>query len=149
MTSLVWHEEFHPKKPLALRQQLRLAAEVLAAYARLRPSLAREGLPAALSAARTASVSASEGYVDEMAERRYVGYRLGNVVQRVLKFVPDARCLMRSLVLVRILARRGIPSTLVIGVAPAPHFRAHAWVEVDGLAVLPAYESDYSRLSEL
>jgi hypothetical protein len=69
---------------------------------------------------------------------------------RVLERLPsDSRCLTRSLVVTRVLARRGIGASLVIGVAPAPNFAAHAWVELDGVPLLPALESTYSRLVEL
>ena len=59
----------------------------------------------------------------------------------------DSRCLIRSLVLVRVLARRAIPSMLVIGVRKNPGFKAHAWVEHEGKAILAA--GDYTRLTEL
>jgi hypothetical protein len=43
-------------------------------------------------------------------------------------------CLQRSVVLVRLLRRRGVSAGLVIGYRPLP-FMAHAWVEVDGHTV--------------
>jgi hypothetical protein len=61
----------------------------------------------------------------------------------------DTRCLTRSLVLSRLLARRAIPSTLVIGVRSEPSFLAHAWVEHGGSAVLPTNRDVYQRLAEL
>ena len=74
--------------------------------------------------------------------------RLGKVVGRTLGVLPtDSRCLIQSLVLVRILARRAIPSKLVIGVRRSSEFQAHAWVEHEGQAILPAGE--YTRLTEL
>jgi hypothetical protein len=57
--------------------------------------------------------------------------------------------LTRSLVLTRLLARRGIPSTLVIGVRSQPSFVAHAWVEYRGSALLPAERGTFQRLVEL
>ncbi len=54
---------------------------------------------------------------------------------------------MRSLVLTAMLARRGIPSSVVIGVRPEPEFAAHAWVESDGAAVLPP--GRYGRVVEV
>jgi len=58
------------------------------------------------------------------------GIKLGRAVVRTLALAPtDTRCLVRSVVLSALLARRSIPSTLVVGVKTDPHFRAHAWVE--------------------
>jgi hypothetical protein len=74
--------------------------------------------------------------------------RLGRAVQRTLRLLPtDSRCLIRSLVLTRLLARRSIPNTLVIGVRKTGEFEAHAWIEHGGQPILPAGE--YTRLTEL
>jgi transglutaminase superfamily protein len=63
---------------------------------------------------------------------------LGRAVARVLAYAPRrSRCLVQSLVLTRMLARRGIESSLVIGVAPGDEFAAHAWVETAGIPLLP------------
>ena len=61
------------------------------------------------------------------------------MVGAVLEWLPfDSRCLIRSLVLVRILSRRSIDdATLVIGASVEGGFAAHAWVEHDGEPVLP------------
>jgi hypothetical protein len=84
------------------------------------------------------------------AERHGAASRLGYVVSSVLRLLPtDSRCLMRSLVLTRLLARRGVPSTLIIGVSAAPEFAAHAWVEHAGRPLLPSYGPMFSRLVEL
>lgn len=56
---------------------------------------------------------------------------------------------MQSLVLMRLLARRDRPATLVIGVSSAGTFTAHAWVERDGVPLLPAGEDEFGRLAEL
>lgn len=40
-------------------------------------------------------------------------------------------CLQRSVVLVKMLRRNGIPAHMVIGAQKLP-FKAHAWVEVEG-----------------
>ena len=75
---------------------------------------------------------------------------LGVAVARTLAFVPgDTRCLARSLVLGTLLARRGIPATLVIGAHAAPSFRAHAWVEHAGQPVLSPGDGTFGRLVEL
>lgn len=76
--------------------------------------------------------------------------RLGRAVARTLALVPgDTRCLVRSLVLTRILARRGIPAKLVIGARAAPDFLAHAWVEYAGDPVLSPGDGSFGRLVEL
>lgn len=74
--------------------------------------------------------------------------RLGRVVGRTLRLLPtDSRCLVQSLVLTRMLARRSIPNVLVIGVRANPTFEAHAWVEHEGRPILPTGE--FTRLLEL
>jgi hypothetical protein len=74
--------------------------------------------------------------------------RLARVVTREVGLLPDGKCLLRSIVLVALLARRGRAATLVLGVRPGETFAAHAWVEVDGEAVLPT-EDGFLRLTEL
>lgn len=51
------------------------------------------------------------------------------------------RCLQRSVVTARILARYGVKSEVVIGYRPAPFF-SHAWVEVNGRVAndLPGFQ---------
>ncbi|WP_396126663.1 lasso peptide biosynthesis B2 protein [Acidicapsa ligni] len=47
-------------------------------------------------------------------------------------FYPrEALCLQRSVVLVKMLRKRGLPAKMIIGAQQLP-FRAHAWVEVSG-----------------
>jgi hypothetical protein len=80
----------------------------------------------------------------------YDARRLGRAVARMLSYLPgDTRCLVRSLVLTRLLARRGMQATLVIGVRAEPEFAAHAWVEHDSQPVLDPGEESYGRLVEL
>jgi hypothetical protein len=82
------------------------------------------------------------------AEARETSERLGFVVGRVLALLPtDKRCLISSLVLVRLLSRRGIEGRLVIGASTDKDFAAHAWVEHEGQEVLPA--GGYAKLVEL
>src|SRR5688572_29814278 len=50
-------------------------------------------------------------------------------------FYPGrARCLEQSLALYVLLRRRAVPAQLRLGVQPYP-FTAHAWVELDGVAL--------------
>jgi hypothetical protein len=55
---------------------------------------------------------------------------------------------MRALVLTALLARRGIDSSLVIAVQTEP-FGGHAWVERQGVPLLPAAGPPFLRIVEL
>jgi Transglutaminase-like superfamily len=126
-------------------RKLALAAEILLGYARVRRAFRRGSLPAVAAAMR--------GSADRprmTPESAYVsGLRLGGAVTRVLRALPsDPRCLTASLVLTALLARRGIPATLVIAVRPDP-FAAHAWVEHRGKPLLPPAPAPFERLLEV
>jgi hypothetical protein len=134
----------HRERIPAIRK-FRLSAEILVAYARARRALRRRSLPAAAAAMRRSSDQGSCP-----CENAYgTGLRLGRVVTRVLGVLPrDPRCLSTSLVLTALLARRGIPATLVIGVRPDP-FAAHAWVEHRGRPLLAPATAPFERLLEV
>jgi hypothetical protein len=129
-------------------QKGRLAFEILCAYGRVRWLLRRETLPALVAALRArtwprAAVVTTAAGVE--------GLRLGRAVVRTITPLPSgSRCLTRSLVLLSILASRGVHGELVIAVQPLtePTFDAHAWVEVDGRPLL-APAPDYGRLLTL
>jgi hypothetical protein len=131
--------------PLPLTRKAALAAEILLCFARARLALRRGDLPgtlALLRAPRGGRAGDGDGHVTALA--------LGRPVARTLSVLPaDSRCLMTSLVLVALLARRGISSRLVIGVLSGSEFGAHAWVEIDGRAVLPPGDGAFERLVEL
>jgi Transglutaminase-like superfamily len=55
-------------------------------------------------------------------------------------YLKPIYCLQRSLVLTRLLRRRGVAADLVIGCRPLP-FQSHAWVEVAGEAVGDPYDN--------
>jgi hypothetical protein len=136
---------------LARRQRLpagskfALSAEIVVAYARARLALRRESLPAAAAAMRRAPDEAGPDRDDAYETAQ----RLARAVTRALGVLPrDPRCLTRSLVLTALLARRGIPATLVIGVRPDP-FAAHAWVEHRGRPLLPPATPPFERLVEV
>ena len=130
---------------LSLPRRIALSSEILRIYARMRWLLLRRGLKPTVAALRSTG-AAPDGCDRNIALVR--GHRLGHATIRVLRVLPtDGRCLMRSLVLTGLLARRGLPTSLVIGVDPGPDFAAHAWVEYDGVALLQA--GDYHRLLEL
>lgn len=125
-----------------------LALEVLGVYLRVRWLLLRRGTAPSVSILRRGLGERPSGDADPVRVRK--GLRLARPVVRVLRVLPtDGRCLMRSLVLTGMLARRGVYATIVIGVRPDPSFGAHAWVEVDGQPVLATGEPEYHRLTEL
>jgi hypothetical protein len=53
-----------------------------------------------------------------------------------------------ALVLTRMLARRGIATTFVLGVRAQPQFAAHAWIELGGVALLPT-SGEFQPLREV
>lgn len=124
----------------------RLAVEILAAYAQSRRALRRAPIAPVVAGLRSRSPAAAAPIPDSLYEAR----RLGRAVTRLLAHVPgDTRCLVRSLVLTRLLASRGIEAKLVIGARTAPEFLAHAWVEHDGEPVLDPGDDSFGRLVEL
>jgi hypothetical protein len=138
-----------PLGPLSPVGKVSLAAEILAAYASVRLALWRTDLPRTIEAARSLSGSHGGRKADTRKEQ-LLGARLGRAVVRTLRLLPtDSRCLMRSLVLTKLLARRGVDSALVIGVSLEPEFAAHAWVEREEVPLLPTDRSQYARLVRL
>lgn len=78
--------------------------------------------------------------------------RLAWSVRRTSRIVPMATCLTRALALQAILARRGVPVELVLGVSrsASKEFLAHAWLEMDGQIIIGGSErkiGSYSRLA--
>lgn len=127
---------------LTRAERLRLTAEILNSYVLVRWWLLRSDLPSTLAAVRRPAPVASELPLSSLI-------RLGRGVQRALEILPlDSRCLIRSLVLTRILARRGVASTVVLAAKRHPGFAAHAWVEHAGVALLPS-GSGFQRLTEM
>jgi hypothetical protein len=128
-------------EPLPLAKKAALVAEVVGAYAYVRWHLWRREFPDALRSIRAVDGVRQDGIGDD---------RLARGVRRTLRLLPgDTRCLAQSLVLTRLLARRGRLSRLVIGVAPGAAFGAHAWVERDDVPLLPSHGRQFERLAEL
>lgn len=130
---------------MSTRNQLRLILEILAAYGPLMRLVRRNDLPVMLATARS-----PRGRLAPVAraDAHACAVQLGAIVQRVTERLPtDSRCLVQSLVLLRLLARRSIEAAIVLGVDVNGGFAAHAWVEHDGQAVLPA--GAFGRLVEL
>jgi Transglutaminase-like superfamily len=140
---------------LSLSDKARLAIEIMATYARVMWLLRRDELPGTIARLRASPHGGgtappygnSPPFGDSLADAR----RLGRAVVRTLAPLPrGSHCLTRSLVLLSLLARRGMAVDLVIAVQPSadPSFDAHAWVEVDGSPLL-APALDYGRLVTL
>jgi hypothetical protein len=131
---------------MAALEKARLAAEILLTYARARWLLRRGGLPGAVESLRQGpSPRGDGGALDESAIWRYA-----HAVAKVLRPLPtDSRCLVRSLVLLAVLARRRTQTVLVLGVQAEPRFAAHCWVEHRGVPVLAPGPAGQGRLLEL
>jgi hypothetical protein len=133
--------------PLRQRTKVKLAGEILVTYARARWWLRTRTLPEALDLLRGAPLARA---TPAGAPLLQLEDRLAHSVVRTLSALPsDSRCLVRSLVLSSVLARRGIASTLVIAVNSEPSFAAHAWVERDGVALLPPGNDGFKRILEI
>jgi Transglutaminase-like superfamily len=128
-------------------ERIRLISEIAVAYLRTRRALARAPIVTAVESLRAqTSCSPACASGDPLIQARH----LGSAVARTLALLPgDTRCLAQSLVLTRLLARRGIPATLVIGARTTPSFAAHAWVEHAGRPVLPPGDGSFGRIVEL
>jgi hypothetical protein len=130
---------------LGAADRLRLAAEIVSTYVRVRTAMRGKDVRTVLSTLRERPRRAPEFAGLPVIQ----GVRLGRAVTRTLTGLPaDSRCLTQAMVLTSLLARRGIDNRLVIGVRPGDRFGAHAWVEVNGNPVLPRGE-EFPRLVEL
>jgi hypothetical protein len=113
-------------------QRLRLAAEILRAYVLVRRLLRRRTLPETVAALRGGT-----GVAPPNAASLALGRHLAWATVRTITLLPaDSRCLMQSLVLTRVMARRALSSELILSAAPGPEFEAHAWVEHAGEPLL-------------
>ena len=118
-----------------------LVAEILMTYVIVRWQVRRHDLPAAVAALRA-------GRRVTVVDRD--PRRLATFVERVVVHIPgDSRCLMRSLVVLAMLARRGLDARLVLAARPTPEFAAHAWVERHGDPLLPTRGFGDARMAEL
>ena len=126
--------------------RIRLVAEILGTYVTVRRLLRRRTLPETVTVLRGGVSDAAEGDAASLE----IGRHLASATVRTITLVPaDSRCLMRSLVLTRMMARRGLGSTFVLSVAPAPTFEAHAWVEHAGRALLEPGRAQHRPLLRL
>ena len=137
------HVERLLRKRMPADLRLRVAFEIVGTYVRVRWRLLRADVTAVVNSLRGDAIDAHSAY-----DAYRIGRRLGQPVRRTLDPLPwDSRCLMRSLVLLRMLARRGVVCQLVIGVRPGEKFEAHAWIEHEGHPLLPTL--GYERLTVL
>jgi hypothetical protein len=126
-----------------LRNRLLLALEVVAAYVYVRMTMRGPDIRQTLARLREGASTATP---DDMK----VALRLARAVDRTLAFIPRrSRCLVKSLVLTKLLARRGIDSSLLIAVAPGPQLEAHAWLEAADFTLLQPATSAHDLLVRL
>jgi hypothetical protein len=134
---------------LTLGDRLSLALEVAVTYFRVRRQMRQGDAERAVAVLRARAAASRASFDAESSSGFLAGWRLSRAVRKVLTRIPgDSRCLFKSLTLMCMLERRGIQQLVVIAVRPRP-FAAHAWVEVDGHAVLPDADPGYERLMEL
>lgn len=127
-----------------------LASEIFVVYARVRLRMRHGDIREVVASIRGQAASGPAPTEPGSAETWLMATRLANAVTKTLTVLrTDARCLSQSLVLLWLLARRGIPSTLVVGVRAAPEFEAHAWIEHAGKALLSPGDFSDGRLVEL
>lgn len=132
-----------PPRRLAPPGELRLRAEITWTTIRVRRLLRRNDLSAALDHCRNAAAAS------EPVPARDEVVRVARAVRRTLGALPgDSRGVIASLVLIAVLARRGVASSLVVG-RPRNGYGAHAWVEVGGLPALPAAKDKFAHLVAL
>jgi len=156
-------------------EALRFSLEAWPLLARARWALWREPFPAFHAAwnqkiedERSAATSTSIAFAisanippDEMGEpdvkARREAWECAHAVSRAARLVPRASCLTQALALQRLLARRGLESSLFLGVDRAGkpsrtarpralRFEAHAWVEWRGRILIGG---DISRWTPL
>jgi hypothetical protein len=132
-------------RPAAV-DRLLLAGEILATYATVRRLLRRRTLPETVAALRMGAGNAASPAASPNDARH-----LASATARTIRLLPtDSRCLMRSLVLIRVMARRGLGSTLVVSAPPpGPGFEAHAWIEHGGVPLLPPEGPGHQQLVRL
>jgi hypothetical protein len=132
-----------------LVRRARLVVEIVVEYLTVRRAVRRGPLNVVVAGLRGRS-GPSFGHGDADDDRLGEARDLSNAVQRTLVLLPgDTRCLMQSLVLTAVLARRGIAAKLVIGARTTPSFLAHAWVECAGQPVLYGGDGMFKTLVEL
>jgi hypothetical protein len=118
---------------VGVRARIAFIAEVLGTYAHVRRLLAGHGITEVVGRLRDGTPDRLDHETAcRLAERLY------RPVRRTLRPLPfDTRCLMRSLVLLAMLARRGAHCQLVLAAEARQGFAAHAWISHAGRPILP------------
>jgi hypothetical protein len=133
-----------PRRRLTTLERASLATEIVITYVVVRWQIRRRDLPTAVAVLRTRRPRARPRPLD--GDDR----RLAAIAERVLARLPgDSRCLTRSLVVLTMLARRGIEVRLILAARPTPSFAAHAWIEREGHPLLPTRGFGDARMTEL
>jgi hypothetical protein len=136
-------------RSLPVVTKLWLAAEILFSYGEVRWAMHGNELPQAVQRLR----QPVRGWLrTALPDGAGEGRRLGRAVTRTLQLLPaNTMCLMQSLVLLRMLVRRGVPTSLVIAVLPTGglDLTAHAWIEHTGQPLLNPGGDDFQRLATL
>ena len=131
------------ERRLGLARRAVLAGEIVATYGNVRRLLRRHTLLETVQALRGNGPLTAP--VDDQ-----LGRHLAWATVRTISVLPlDSRCLMRSLVLMGILAHRGMPATFVLSAASGPQFEAHAWVEYAGNPLLVPADATHQDLVRL
>jgi hypothetical protein len=135
---------------LSVAGKLGLAVEIASLYAQVRARVGHQELEQVVAWLRRARGRRSGQLRNGLIHRR----RLAAAVARTLDVLPvaDSSCLMRSLVLLGILARRDLATTLVIAVREPTRtvpVDAHAWIEHAGEPLLWPGDDTYWRVVTL
>ena len=135
---------------MSLAKRAALTGEIIGTYRRARRLHGPSILPRRWRRSGRKPAPPAKQITADPGARLFAAVRIGRAVILVLGRLPaDRRCLIRSLVVSSMLARRQIPARLVLGVRPDADdpFLAHAWVEHAGVPVIP--HEGYSRLHDL
>jgi hypothetical protein len=110
---------------LPVSAKLRLAVRIWRSFLIVRWEMRRHPLP---------ELVAKLGTPLCLTQARHAPHRLSKAVHRCLRIRwLQSTCLIRSLVLYRLLREQGAPAELVIGLpVGATTHEAHAWVELNG-----------------
>jgi hypothetical protein len=131
-------------------QKVALASEILVVYVRVLLHIRRGDIREVVASIRSRTACRTTSFKAESPEAWLTAARLASAVTRMLTALPsETQCLPESLVLLWLLSRRGIPSTLVIGAQTSPGFEAHAWIEHAGRPLLSPGSFSNGRLVEI
>lgn len=128
---------------LSRSRRVALALEVLRAYATVRVVVRRGPITQTVATLRRTN---TPDRPDDPALGRHLAWA---TVKTISLLPADSRCLMRALVLTRVMARRGLRSEFVLSASTASSFEAHAWIEHAGAPLLEPGGDDHQALLRL